>query len=267
MGKFINRVGMRYGRLTVVSLNAEKTIRGERGYSYYWDCICDCGNKIIVSGKELSTKQRESCGCLHRERISRARKGKNIKYKDIPKFNTEKDALSYLYHITNDGRIFSRCDGRELSSSNGPKGYRYIRLKNPQFSTNKDGRKPYKVHRLVAMFYLSDYSESLQVNHKNGDKRDNRVENLEMVNNSQNALHAWKCLDRDGRRRQRTSKWGKDVTKDKCVPVVQIKDGKVISIFPSITSASKAVDARKTDIWQCLHHPTRTCKGFHWRRK
>lgn len=59
-----------------------------------------------------------------------------------------------------------------------------------------------KVHRLVAMFYLDDYSEDLQVNHKNGIKTDNRVENLEMVTNQQNVLHAFRVLDSSERRRK-----------------------------------------------------------------
>lgn len=82
------------------------------------------------------------------------------------------------------------------------KGYLRVRLKSPRYSKNADKRKPYKVHRLVAMFYLKDYNNSLQVNHKNGVKTDNRVENLEMVTNSENALHAWRVLDSSLRKKK-----------------------------------------------------------------
>lgn len=50
------------------------------------------------------------------------------------------------------------------------------------------GRK--YLHRLIAKEFLADYSEDLQVNHINGIKTDNRVENLEMVTNAQNMQHA-----------------------------------------------------------------------------
>ena len=115
---------------------------------------------------------------------------------------SEKEYISKYYHVSENGIVTRKCDGRLLKSVVGPKGYIYIRLKSPKFSKNKDKRKNYKIHRLVAMFYLDDYSEELQVNHKNGIKSDNRMENLEMVTNSQNAYHAWNCLDSTERRRK-----------------------------------------------------------------
>lgn len=266
MARWVDRVGMRYGRLTVESLNRkEKRQKGE-GAIYYWNCKCDCGKSIVASGKSLSCHQRESCGCLHGERISQSKKGVNRKYGLIPKFNTEKDALAYLYSITPAGEIFSKCDGRKMTISKGPRGYQIIRLKNPQFSRNKDGRKTYKVHRLVAMFYLPNYSESLQVNHKDGDKGDNKVENLEMVTNHQNVLHAWKFLDEEGKRRRLLAERNNVVFRDRRVVVEQLKDGKVIAMYPTISCAAMAVNGFRSSLWNCLDKSNRTYKGFHWRR-
>ena len=53
----------------------------------------------------------------------------------------------------------------------------------------------YLVHRLVAKTFLSDsYFQGAHVNHKNGNKQDNRVENLEWVTPSENELHSHRVL-------------------------------------------------------------------------
>lgn len=50
----------------------------------------------------------------------------------------------------------------------------------------------YYIHRLVAEYFLSDYDPQKQVNHKDGDKINNRVDNLECVSSKENAQHAGK---------------------------------------------------------------------------
>lgn len=56
-----------------------------------------------------------------------------------------------------------------------------------------DGRDEYPlVHSLVAAAFLGPRSERLQINHKNGEKLDNRAVNLEYVTPSQNGQHAYR---------------------------------------------------------------------------
>lgn len=59
-----NLLGQKFGRLTVVARN------GSKGNRALWDCICECGNKITVSGNKLLTKNTLSCGCLHKDTAS-----------------------------------------------------------------------------------------------------------------------------------------------------------------------------------------------------
>jgi hypothetical protein len=105
------------------------------------------------------------------------------------------EVISKRYNVEPSGRVINKRTKRELKFHPDPKGYMKSRMYCPEISQHKDGRKPIKLHRLVAMFHLDTYNETLQVNHKNGIKNDNRVENLEMVTNSQNAYHAWNVLD------------------------------------------------------------------------
>lgn len=63
-------------------------------------------------------------------------------------------------------------------------GYNYVQLR------KNNVPKKHKVHRLIAQTFLNNYSENLQVNHKNGIKTDNKIENLEMVTLKQNIRHS-----------------------------------------------------------------------------
>lgn len=52
-------------------------------------------------------------------------------------------------------------------------------------------KKKYYVHRLVAMAFCDGYDPSLTVNHKDGDKENNRPENLEWITKQENSRHEW----------------------------------------------------------------------------
>lgn len=57
----------------------------------------------------------------------------------------------------------------------------------------KDGEyKKFTVHRIVALSYIENPENCGDVNHKNGNKLDNRVENLEWCTRSENIRHAFK---------------------------------------------------------------------------
>lgn len=79
MPKLNDLTGQRFGRLTVVE-RAENIRQANGKPVVMWECICDCGNKIITSGRNLKTESTKSCGCYHKE-ISK--KCNNHRIKDI----------------------------------------------------------------------------------------------------------------------------------------------------------------------------------------
>ena len=61
--KRIDISGSRYGRLVV--LKYDHTDKEGRAC---WQCLCDCGNVVVVSGKSLRTGNTKSCGCYNIEK-------------------------------------------------------------------------------------------------------------------------------------------------------------------------------------------------------
>jgi hypothetical protein len=66
MSKLVDLTGRRFNRLTVLGLASYS----KRGYAR-WVCRCDCGVTKDFLGTNLKQGYSKSCGCLHRERVSR----------------------------------------------------------------------------------------------------------------------------------------------------------------------------------------------------
>lgn len=64
MSRLIDLTGQRFGRLTVI----ERAGSDKQGRAM-WLCQCDCGKRIVASGRDLRCKDSKSCGCLKRDKL------------------------------------------------------------------------------------------------------------------------------------------------------------------------------------------------------
>ena len=84
---------------------------------------------------------------------------------------------------TKSGKIYSVKRKKFLSQFGNGHGYRRVHIwKDGEFK-----RRP--VHNIMADTFLKRVEGKEIVNHKNGDKEDNRLSNLEMVSSSENRIH------------------------------------------------------------------------------
>lgn len=97
--------------------------------------------------------------------------------KDIPGYEG-------LYAASEDGQIWSHRNKIIMKQQLTSMGYPTVQL------CVNGKRKALSVHRLIAFAYLG--KSELVVNHKNGIKRDNRIENLEYCTRSENIKHAFR---------------------------------------------------------------------------
>lgn len=111
-----------------------------------------------------------------------------------------------LIEVSDLGRVRSLLRGTPtiLKTQTDTKGYLRVSV------TINKVKRTYKLHRLVAMTFLENPNQLPQVNHKDGNKLNNALCNLEWISNKDNAHHAianglWDSV-RDGAMRENESR-------------------------------------------------------------
>ena len=99
----------------------------------------------------------------------------------IDELNEEWKDIQYGYKISNQGRV-KNPQGKILGGSTHKDSYRFVTIKGKQIP----------IHRIVAENFIENKYDKPFVNHKDGNKMNNSVDNLEWVTQQENIQHSYK---------------------------------------------------------------------------
>ena len=141
-----------------------------------------------------------------------------------------------FYEVCSNGDVYSKRFNKKLKPFKDKNGYLYVDL----FDGNT--KKRFSVHRLVARHFVKGYEEEKVVNHKNKQKDDNRVANLEWLSQRDNILYS---------NAKKVARLNKDTLE-------------VIKVYDAIVDAEK--DGFKTpEIVNCCKGNLKSHYGFKWK--
>ena len=140
-----------------------------------------------------------------------------------------------LYSVSTEGRIRKNSDGKIMTPSKKPNGYISINL------FMRDGRRKKElVHRLVALTFLNNEKHLPEVNHIDGIRDNNCLDNLEWVTRAENVAKS------SAPRRIMTRRKNEAVWKS----------------FDSIQDACEVLGLTESNVSACIHGRQKTHKGY-----
>lgn len=162
------------------------------------------------------------------------------------------------YLVDDLGNVYSKKRKKEIMMvpHQQKTGYLLIGLR-------KNKKSYYKlVHRLVAQVFIPNPENKREVNHKDGNPKNNCVSNLEWVSPAENINHSYKVLHRKG---SMAGKYGKDNPFSKIV--LQIKDNKVIAEYYGTNEAERQTGIFCTNIVRVCNGKQKHAGGYQWKYK
>lgn len=156
----------------------------------------------------------------------------------------EYSEVNERYYITSEGNVLSRHKSVEKTLKNviDKSGYYFVNLRGKK--KNKIG----KIHRLIALAFIENPENKPFVNHIDGDKTNNSINNLEWVTNAENTNHAVRTgLHNHGK------------------AVLQLDmNNKILNRFASAQEAAIKTNIERRNISSCCRGRKKTAGGYKW---
>ena len=157
----------------------------------------------------------------------------------------------YGYTVYENGDVINKLN-KKLKTRIHKNGYRYIDL------SYKDRKMSLKLHRILGKLFIPNPENKPEINHKNGIKLDNRLENMEWVTHKENCIHA-------AVNGLRIAPKGRNHAQS--IPVFQFDlQGNFINYFGSSGEAERLTGVWHTNICKNVLNQRPTAGGYIWRK-
>jgi hypothetical protein len=163
-----------------------------------------------------------------------------------------------FYEVSDKGNV---RNGTRILKQGCTRGYFSVTL------CDKGYRKTIHVHKLVAMAFLNRKYNQKWINHKDGNKENNNVDNLEWCTPSENQKHSWRngmTVFTEKMRQVAIVKILREVEKQKR-KVLCFSNGVLVDTYESASEAARQIKGSQPHISDCCNGKRQHHKGYMWK--